>query len=405
MTAATAGVSARRFLASCMLLSVISGIAIGTGRIVTTFYVMHLGAGAAEIGWIGAAEAAGKMLVTLPAGFLIVRFGARRVYSIATIGSMVLTALTPVMTFVAGVGLMRTLVSFCVPFRVVSMNSAFLQRLPVIGAGRAGWYRGSQSIGLTLLGPMAAAALVAHGNYWLAYGAIALSFAVMAAFSRTFLPDDDEEEKTQQGSMSSAWIDLRTMLWHTEVRESCAIELVSHSVNALFTTFIIVLAVQVLELSSTQAVTLVTLQGVSSIAALFVLGPLVHALSGRVAYWVASVGAIASLALLGWSTRYEGLAFAAVLLSLATGFIHLVNMKELSAVSFTKSKVAGLYNLSGMLGALLGSSIGGILAALLGLRGMFIAWIPVVLVAVLACVIARRRRAAVALPVVSGASS
>jgi MFS family permease len=78
-----------------MLLSVVSGLAIGMGRIVPTVYVIDLGAGAAEIGAIGAAEALGKMIVTLPAGFLIYRFGARRVYSTATIGSMLFTALTP----------------------------------------------------------------------------------------------------------------------------------------------------------------------------------------------------------------------------------------------------------------------------------------------------------------------
>src|SRR5690606_11428625 len=106
VTAPADHISARRFLTSFMLLSVVSGLAIGMGRIVTTFYVIGLGAGAGAIGAIGAAEALGKMVVTVPAGFLIYRLGARRVYSTATIGSMLITALTPFMKVWAGVALM-----------------------------------------------------------------------------------------------------------------------------------------------------------------------------------------------------------------------------------------------------------------------------------------------------------
>jgi MFS family permease len=383
-------ISARRFLASFMLLSVISGLAIGMGRIVTTFYVIDLGAGAGEIGIIGAAEALGKMVVTLPAGFLIYRFGARRVYSTATIGSMVMTAVTPFMKIWVGVALMRTLVGFCVPFRVVSMNSAFLRRLREMGASRAGWYRAAQNLGVMLIAPTGVAVLLAATNYVVVYLFVSLCFAFMVVFSRTFLPDDAAE--VQADAPTSASRELKELLAYKPVAESCFIEFVSHVVNAVFTTFIIVLAVSELHLSDVQATTLITLQGVTAIAALLSLGPVFRAMQPKYAYTFAIGAGAISLVLLGRSTQFWGLACAAALLSLGSALVHLVNMNQLSQLHLSMSKIAGLYNLSGMLGALVGATAGGLLAEAFGLRNMFVAWIPILTVAVTACVLFQRRR-------------
>lgn len=365
------------------MLSVVSGLAIGMGRIVTTFYVIDLGAGAAAIGAIGAAEALGKMLLTLPAGFLIYRFGARRVYSTATIGSMVITALTPFTQLWVGVAIMRALVGLCVPFRVVSMNSAFLQRLRELGLARAGWYRAAQSVGLTLIAPTAAAVMLATTNYVVAYLCVSLCFAFMVVFSRTFLPGDDAEPEFE--ARTSVREEIRALLTHRTVCESCFIEFISHIVNAVFTTFVIVLAVNALHLSNVQATSLITLQGVTAVVALLLLGSFVRALPIKQAYSLAIVAGFAALVLLGRSTEFIGLAAAACLLSFGSAVVHLVNMSQLSQLQLSMSKIAGLYNLSGMLGALVGATVGGILAELVGLKNMFLAWIPILAFASVCC--------------------
>src|SRR5262249_25394957 len=155
--------------------------------------------------------------------------------------------------------IMRTLVGLCVPFRVVSMNSSFLQRLPEIGVARSGWYRGAQNVGLTLLAPALAAFLLAQTNYVIAYAFIGACFAFMVIFSRTFLPDEDA---AQQAEPTSLVRELRDLMVHPVVRESCVLEFLSHIVNALFVTFIIVLAVNVVQLPNVQAAMLITIQGV-----------------------------------------------------------------------------------------------------------------------------------------------
>lgn len=395
--------SSRRFLASFVALSIISGVTIGTGRIVTTFYLLDLGVGAAEIGFIAALEALGKMALTLPAGFLIYRFGARRIYSTATIGSTLFTALTPLTNLWIGVAAMRTLVSMCVPFRVVSMNSAFLQRLQELGSSRAGWYRAAQNLGLTFLAPMLAAVLVATSNYFLAYLCVAASFAFMSAFSRTCLPADDPEQG-HAGQPSRAIAGIKQLLAQRAVSESCLLEFTSHVLNALFATFIIVLAVNELQLSNVLATTLITLQGVACIAALVLLGPALRHVPARVSYVGAAIAAATSLLLLGFSAGFTGLACASVLLGGGSALIHLVNMKQLSSLHLSKSKLASIYNLSGMTGALFGATAGGVLGELIGMRGMFLAWIPILALATSICVAALRRRPASITTPVEGTS-
>jgi MFS family permease len=381
--------SARRFLGSFMVLAVISGLTIGMGRVITTFYALSVGATTAQIGFISAAEALGKMVVTLPAGFLVHRFGARRIYSTATIGSMVLSLAVPFTKLWYGVAAMRALVALCVPFRVISMNSSFLQRLPQIGNHRAGWYRGSQSLGVSLLGPIAGGALLAGTNYWVSYAVISASFAFMALFSRTFLPEEDAVEATDAGAGTSPIGELLQMLRQRRVAESCFIEFISSSTLTLFTTFIIVLAVKVAGLTDHQAVFLMSMQGIAAVAALFVLGPLLRRVSVKAGYVIAVPGAIGALVMLGTSHSIVILAVAALLLSVAAALVHLANMIELSGAAFSKSKLASVYNLSGMLGALFGSLAGGLLSEAIGLGNMFLIWIAVLATAVCVCVLRR----------------
>lgn len=392
-TIAAPALEARRFLSSFMVLTVVSGLTIGMGRVVTTFYALSVGATTAQIGFIAAAEALCKIIVTLPAGILIYRFGARRIYSTATIGSMVLSLAVPFTKLWYGVAAMRALVALCVPFRVISMNSSFLQRLQEIGNHRAGWYRGSQSLGVSLLGPIAGGALVAGTNYWVSYAVISASFAFMALFSRTFLPEEGVAE-TADAASTSPVRELLHMLRQRRVAESCFIEFISSSTLTLFTAFIIVLAVKVAGLTDHQAVFLVTMQGIAAVAALFVLGPLLRAVCVKAGYVIAIPGALAALAMLGTSHSIFILAIAALLLSVAAALVHLSNMIELSAAAFSKSKLASLYNLSGMVGALFGSLAGGLLSEVIGLNNMFLVWIPVLVAAALVCAVWRRRESA-----------
>jgi hypothetical protein len=105
---------------------------------------------------------------------------------------------------------------------------------------------------------------------------------------------------------------------------------------------------------------------------------------------IAIPGAVLALAMLGTMHSLLSLAIAALLLSMSAALVHLANMVELGGAMFSKSKLASVYNLSGMLGALFGSLAGGLLSQAMGLDRMFLVWIAIVAAAAAACMVARR---------------
>ena len=170
------------FLAGFMLLAAFSGATIGMAKIVTTLYALHIGASPMQLGVISAMESLGMVLLTLPAGFVIARYGARRVYFLASLGPLLLNLAIPLAGSWLWLAAARLLIGLCIPFRIVAMNSAFLRQLRHIGNDKAGWYRGALTLGMGLLGPLLGNWL-SGGSFTLGFVVIGLCFGLMALYA------------------------------------------------------------------------------------------------------------------------------------------------------------------------------------------------------------------------------
>ena len=385
------------FLSGFMLLAAFSGATIGMAKIVTTLYALHIGASPMQLGVISAMESLGMVLLTLPAGFVIARYGARRVYFLASLGPLLLNLAIPLFGTWLWLAAARLLIGLCIPFRIVAMNSAFLRQLRHIGNDKAGWYRGALTLGMGLLGPLLGNWL-SGGSFTLGFVVIGLCFGLMALYSLGFWEGEGPAEAAAEldgGILAQA----RTLLGHPEVAESCLVELLSGATGALFGTFIIVLAMEVAQLSQERAVSLVMIQGLAAVLGLFGLGRLVERGGRRPARLAGLALGVAGLLLLGRGQGYAWLALGAVLLSLATALVHLVNMAQLGESALDKSKLSGLFNLAGMLGSCSGALLGGAISHWIGLANLFLAWIPLVLLAALLCWLRHLRRGAAAIAV------
>ncbi|MBM3114580.1 MFS transporter [Jeongeupia naejangsanensis] len=385
-----AGTSPRGFLLHFVLLAMLSGATIGTAKLVTTFYALHLGADAAQVGLISAMESLGMVLVTVPAGFLIARFGARRVYFIASLGPLLLNLLIPFTSVWYAIALTQLLIGLCIPFRIVSMNSAFLEHLKYAGSNRAGWYRAALVVGIGLCGPLAADLLGARLGHVGIFAVVAASFAVMAVYGHTFLPEARPSVEAPAGMIAG----LRDMLRSPEIGNSCLIEVLAGATNALYGTFIVVVALQSLHMSKAEALQLVMVQGATSVLWLLGLGRVVGTLGARRVYPASIVSASAGLALLGLGGGFVPLAVGAVLMSLGAAMIHLLNMGQLSRHRMDKSRISGLFNLASMAGAFAGAMAGSVLNRWLPMQQVFLAWIPLVLLTAVACRLHAGRHAA-----------
>lgn len=370
------------FIARFMLLSVIGGLTIGMGKVVTTFFALHVGATSSQVGFIAGVESVGRMLVTLPAGFIIARRGARIVYSVASLVPMLLNAVTPWLTAWYVIALARGAIGLSIPFRVVAMNSAFLQQLSTLGWSRAGWYRGSQSMGMTLLGPLLGGVLVQHGSYVGCYLLIAALFAVMAVYGNSFMPNAEPESADAGEGMLRESLQL---LHDRTIRDSCLIEAVGSSTVALFSTFILLLALDVLQVSQSLAVLLLVVQGATTVVVSFALGFLVNGVARNVLQPVSFAMMTAGLLIIGTGAHYGIVAVGAVLLSAGSALIGMMRTVQLSRMTISKGKISGLFNLATMGGSAVGAVVGGLLAEFTGLRWLFLSWIPLVLATALFC--------------------
>ncbi|MFK8400522.1 MFS transporter [Pseudomonas sp. BGr12] len=381
------------FLLNFMLLAAFSGATIGMAKIVTTLYAISIGANAMQIGIISAMEALGMVILTLPAGFVIARFGARRVYFLASLGPMLLNLAIPLFGGWLWLACARLLIGLCIPFRIVAMNSAFLRQLKRIGNDKAGWYRGSLTLGMGLLGPLLGNWLSGAASFTWGFAAIGLCFGLMAFYSLGFWEGEAPAEDVPVAAATGGLLQqVSAMLANVEIAESCLIELLSAATSALFGTFILLLAMDVAGLSQGQAVSLVMIQGLASVLGLFGFGYLIERSGRRLAYVSSLAAALAALLLLGVARDYWLLALGGVLLSAAAALIHLVNMAQLGEHAMDKSKISGLFNLASMSGSFSGALLGGAISHFVGLGNLFLCWIPLVLLAALFCWQRKQRR-------------
>lgn len=363
-------------IAGFLSLAATSGVTIGMANIVTQLFAISIGATPFQMGIIGAMEAIGMMLLTVPAGFIIARHGAKMVYAIASLGPLFVYLLLPLAGQWWLVALARLSVGICIPFRTVSMASAFLGQLRRIGSHKAGWYRASLTLGMAVLGPAGATFMTARASYHVCYIVIAVLFGGMAAFSLSFFPEK-EDDAAAGGDRIGVVGQIIRLLRNPDVSESCSIEFVSGATASLFATFIFLVAASLPGLTARDAVDVLLIDGIVTITALFFGARLLRYLSRRQAYAIGLVLALAALLVAFSADGLSGLIMGGVLLSLGAALVHLVNMVLLAGLPGDRSKASSVYQLSQMLGSASGALAGGMLSKVMPVQAIFGAWLPV----------------------------
>ncbi len=160
-----------------MLINISSGVAIGMMNFIIPIYALSLNASSTEIGMIKGFTGIGDLLVVLPAGFVVDYLGSRKTYSVSCVCSALIIillsfAVTPKLLLLMMIfyGVART-------FRTTSLSAAFFKDMNTLGARKAGWYKGSMTIGSSFIGPMIggiAAIAISFNNYFILTGAFLL---------------------------------------------------------------------------------------------------------------------------------------------------------------------------------------------------------------------------------------
>jgi MFS family permease len=369
-TTDVAGTAKTQPIFGYVLLSGTSGVTAGMLKVIAVLFAIRLGANAVQVGIISGMESLFMALMTIPAGLLVSRFGARNVYVTGSTLITLVYTISPrvpnwyLLALAAGLG------GACMPLRMVALNGSFMERLKIFGEDKAGWYRAAGIVGTLIAGPSLATSLFVGIGVSAAYWGAAALFAVMGLIGFFQLPRHPVVQGPTR-SLGGRIADIVGLTRHPVVAQICMIELSSGVVFAFFTAFIVLFGIQQLGLSDPAAVSVRFAEGIVSVGTMVLAGSFLARQVPIVLYRWSVVLNVAGFILLGFSANYFTLVGSALLLGIGFGTTQVVNVQQLSRVEVEKGKVASLQLLSTMGGTFLGATLGGILAKDIGFKGMF----------------------------------
>jgi ACDE family multidrug resistance protein len=364
---------ARRFLAGFVGLTLLSGITIGMNKVLGTLLGLSLQVSNLELAIISSAETMAMALGTLPAGFLLSRGDPRYWYagvSLALAGAFCVLPLLPGWHAVA---LVMFLVGLCISLRIVAMSTVFLLRLPELGRGKAGWYKGTLTFGMQFLGPLCGNYLIAHMGLRGGFLVSALLFALLALLGWQVLPESGAGRRRVAGQDAARWRDLLRI---PAVRITYTFEILGSFTASSVAVFSLLLAMRELQWPRQHAVWLMAVQGLSFVVVLLFLGGAVLRSERRERYYgLAHLGIMVALLLLALFPVSAAYLCASVLLGAGLGVNNLVNTDRIARANVDKARVSSHLMLFSMAGGSLGALTAGRLADGIGLRNVFLVWV------------------------------
>jgi len=363
-------------LAGLLVLALLVGTTNGLSRIAMPFFAAHVGAQAWQVGLVGGLGYAGMLLLSLPMGALMERHGGRRLFvrgtaAAAALYLLVLPQVHAAWPAIAGAGLLGLLL----PFRVLPVQTEFLHLLPQLDPSRAGWNRAANMLGMFLIGPTLAAALVAALGFALTFVIVALMLLGAVLVGRRAL--DGDGETLPQDAALSLWARMRAQLSllaeRRDLRRAMGYDLLVQMAVAYFVVFVIVLGVRRFGLSVPAAAGLVTLQGVVYVLTLFLGGRLLDGHGEDRRYAIAFACLLGCTLAIGFAGVPALLWLGAALLGLGLGVQSLTSVTRFAALMqhHGRGRVSGLISLAPPAGGVIGAVLGGVLSQHFGPQAGF----------------------------------
>lgn len=383
-------------LSMLLVVNVLTGISTGIIFVVLPLYAYMLGAGTAEIGMIRGFSGIGALLIVLPAGIMIDRFGAENLYFAGTLGAVLGVLLLMVAGSAQQLALIMLLQGIAGSLRFISLNAAFFQRIALFGQDKAGWYRGSLSVGLTFIGPLLAGVMVDlwtyRGIFLLSMGLILLSGAVLLYVTgkgrQAFINTDRPGTKTCF-SLAAEWGEFRGIIANASLRKIFILETVNTACFSAFSVFIILYARNNLGLSAQQGSYYLLAEGLAYIFTVFCLGKFLYAKLPNMKYFFSKALACAGLLCLGAAGTGKGnevlLAVGVLLFGIGIGLLNILTFSALGEAKEKKGKVSGMLSLCVNMGAAIGPFLAGAVGGQFGLEKAFLALIPLIVLAGIYC--------------------
>jgi MFS family permease len=318
------------------------------------------------------------LLLVIPAGFLVDHIGAKKLFLtgslLGTLSTLAMVVANVPMAMIALMGFSGLFSSLT----VTALNASFYRNLREMGLEKAGWYKGSISIGLTFSGPVFGAFLVKEATFSTVFKLLAILTLIPSALVYFY---HNEHHKYGQLSglrevFSSQLRTFRLLLGRKLLYLTLFAEGLSNACFATFSTFIVVIAVKILHLPPTAASLLLTVEGGFFILTVFSAGPLITRMSQFQLYLLSVAVSVTGLICVTLSSTLALLTLSSIILGLGLGMINLATSSQIGQMEGEKGKIISLLSASVGVGISLGPMLGGIIGQYFGTRNIFLAFIP-----------------------------
>lgn len=369
--------SKSKLIMGFVALNITSGTAGGILMMIVPLYAISLNASTAEIGLIKGISGLGLLLLVLPAGFLVDHYGSKKLYIVGGFLSGLITFTLPFVTMPLFLIVAMAIHGFVNSLKFTSLNAAFFKYLNTMGLEKAGWYKGSMSIGLTFIGPLLGAYLVQLISFKLTFIIVGLITVIPTILilltSEKGQPSKAFDFKT---IFKDQLIEFKVILRNKIIKHTVLIESLSTACFSCFATFIVVLIVRNYHLPAKYASLLITLEGGAFVLTAFLAGSLLNKFKISTLYLGSFLLTIFGLLGVSFVDNIRLLWLSTIITGFGLGMVNLITYSQIGKINGEKGKIAGLLASCTGLGATFGPIIGGIIGQKFGIQAIFLSFIP-----------------------------
>lgn len=369
--------SENRLLLAFILLSISSGIAAGVMQLVFPLYALSLAISDGSIGLLRGIGQFGGLLTTLPGGFLVDRFGSRRIYIVSGLLNVLAVCLIPTASSYYLLMIILLVEGGIGSIRWTALNTAFFERLNSIGVSRAGWMRAAMAIGLNFLGPLLGGRVTESFSFQTSYLLIGMVLLAPICLMLAFTPKPRQALLHLGGGKPVPLLaQLRPLLGNRQLMHAALNQSLSMSCFNAFSVFIILFLVKTLHFSAPLASLIVAVQGVAFVLIMLCSGGLLGRFSMSALYAACYLLQIAGLCVVGYAESLWLICAGSVSLGLGVGLMTTMSYSLLGKMAGKKGAVTGVFYLITGTGIALGPVLAGFLVSLFGVRAAFTGFLP-----------------------------
>lgn len=385
---------AKGLITSFLILNITTGIVGGAMQLVVPIYAMTLQASTAQIGLIRGISGLGMLLLVIPAGFLVDHFGSKKLFLAGSLSGTVFTFALTFASVPAALVVLMGLSGLFSALKMTALNASFFRNLREMGVEKAGWFKGSMSIGLTFIGPLLGGFLVKTISYGAVFQLMAWLTLIPSALVFFFHKEPVRPGPVSDlGSAVSAQLrEFRALISRRTLYLPLLAESIATSCFATFSAFIAVLVVRNLHLQPTVASLLLTTEGGVFILTVFMAGQLLTVMSQQNLYLLGFGVTIVGLIALSFAGTFYSAMLATVVMGLGLGFSNLVTSARIGQMEGEKGKIVGLFAAAVAVGISLGPMLGGLVGQYLGNQFIFLAFVPLFLFLGVLAIVSEPRR-------------